>query len=202
MAWDGAVSRVVEEGSTVEVMSSDVAIDAPLVSYEEFVAWPETTAPVEVVDGRVIVNASPVGPHHYAVNWLTSTLGEACSDDCVAIGSSWDWVLVRAPLRVRQPDVVVVRREQLRHARLESPPLLAVEVLSPESRERDLVTKRREYAEAGLAWYWLVSLDVPQILVLRNDSGTFVEHASVRRDERLVIAQPFEIDVAPTDLVV
>jgi Uma2 family endonuclease len=183
-------------------MSPDAAIDAPPVSLEEFVDWPETTQPVEVVDGRVIVNPSPAGPHHYAVNWLATLLGDACPNDCVAIGSSWDWVLSRAPLRVRQPDVVVVRREQLRHARLESPPLLAVEVVSPESRERDLVTKRREYAEAGLAWYWLVSLDVPQVLVLRNDGGVCVDHASARADERLAVAEAFPVDLAPADLVV
>ena len=46
---------------------------------------------------------------------------------------------------------VVVTAEQARGPRLADPPVLAVEILSDSSQERDLVIKRREYAEAGLA---------------------------------------------------
>lgn len=56
-------------------------------------------------------------------------------------------VLWRVPeLLVRQPDLVVITHEQADWPRLESPPLLAVEVLSPASVERDVVTRRAEYA--------------------------------------------------------
>lgn len=187
----------------MDVMSLDVAIDAPPVTYAEYVASPETTQPVEVVDGRTIVNPNPANPHQYASARLAQILGAAAvaSDLCVLVPSG-DWVLRRDPLLVRQPDVVVVTREQARAPWLESPPVLAVEVLSPGSRERDLVAKRREYAEAGLGWYWLVALEAPQALVLRNDGGTFVEAASARGNGRLVVAEPFAVDLSPSDLAV
>lgn len=77
----------------------------------------------------------------------------------------------RDPLLVRQPDLAVVDPEQQPGPRLTAPPLLAVEVLSPTSRERDLVAKRAEYAAARLDWYGLVDVDVPEVLVLRLHGG-------------------------------
>jgi Uma2 family endonuclease len=45
-----------------------------------------------------------------------------------------------------------------------------------EDRRRDLVVKRAEYAAAGIAEYWIVDPDEKVILVLRLESGQYVEH--------------------------
>ena len=42
--------------------------------------------------------------------------------------------------------------------------LLAVEISSPGTRRTDRVTKLTEYADAGIAAYWLVDLDPPTTL--------------------------------------
>jgi Uma2 family endonuclease len=78
---------------------------------------------------------------------------------------------------------------------------VAVEILSETSRERDLVTKRAQYARAGLSWYWLVDLDLPQIAVLQNVDGLFRDHASATGDDRLQLTEPFEVLIRPTDLI-
>lgn len=36
--------------------------------------------------------------------------------------------------------------------------IVAVEVLSPGSRRRDVLTKRDEYAAAGIPTYWIIDL--------------------------------------------
>lgn len=63
---------------------------------------------------------------------------------------------------VRRPDVVVARGRRsdgLPPARLLADEVLFVAaVVSPSSVERDLVTKRREYAEAGIPSYLVVDL--------------------------------------------
>lgn len=84
-------------------------------------------------------------------------------------------------LLVRQPNVVVVTHEQADGPRLEVPPLLAVEVLSPEGFERDVVTKRSEYARAGLEHYWIVDVDVPEIVVYRAVDQELVEWSAAGR---------------------
>ncbi len=73
---------------------------------------------------------TPPGPHALAASRLTVRLAHALPAGLEVIGTSWDWVLRRRPLLVRQPDVVVVTAEQALAARLTEPPLLAVEILT------------------------------------------------------------------------
>lgn len=72
---------------------------------------------------------------------------------------------------VRRPDVVLVRPETARRedsGRVEAGDVVLVaEVVSPTSVERDLVTKRREYAQAGIPAYLVVDLRAhPGVLTL------------------------------------
>ncbi|OHU98986.1 hypothetical protein BKN37_19890 [Mycobacterium talmoniae] len=50
--------------------------------------------------------------------------------------------------------------------------LVAIEVISPGSRRTDTVTKRSEYAEAGIEHYWIVDLGPPVTLTALRLAGT------------------------------
>lgn len=50
---------------------------------------------------------------------------------------------------------------------------LAVEVLSPSNRTTDLVTKRVDYAAAGIPSYWLVDPEVPSVTVLELEGNSY-----------------------------
>ena len=65
------------------------------------------------------------------------------------------------PPIVRVPDLVVTRAGGPEERLEASDVLLAVEVISPGSRNVDLCLKPFEYAEAGIPHYWLVDLDPP-----------------------------------------
>ena len=58
---------------------------------------------------------------------------------------------------------------------------LVIEVVSDDDPDRDLVTKRREYAQAGIAEYWIVEPQVETITVLRLDRDQYVEHGRFGR---------------------
>ena len=68
------------------------------------------------------------------------------------------WLQVGAPVRRKQPDGAD----------------LAIEVVSEgaEARERDLETKRAEYARAGISEYWIVDPQESRITVLTLDGQT------------------------------
>ena len=88
--------------------------------------------------------------------------------------------------------------------RLTEPPLLAVEVLSPDSVVRDLVDKRDEYAAAGLEHYLVARpYDVPALWYFRLTGDTLQEQAYVLGEQPLVLSEPFRPDVAlvPAELV-
>lgn len=176
----------------------DLAFDAT-VAFDEYIALPETTAPCEFVAGVAAVTPQPSPLHQMVLLALGRVLADAAPADLRVVGPV-DWVLARAPLHVRQPDLAVITRAQVDAPRLESPPVLAVEILSPGSRERDLVVKARVYAEAGLPWYWVVDPAEPALLVLRNDGGSFRRHARASGDRVLRLDEPFPVELRPAQL--
>jgi Uma2 family endonuclease len=71
------------------------------------------------------------------------------------------FILARDPDIVRAPDVSFVRAERLppldrREGFLELAPDLAVEVVSPSDRARDVMDKVIEYLDAGVRLVWIV----------------------------------------------
>ena len=177
-------------------------VAAPL-TLEQYLALPDDGLQYEVVEGQPIVNPSPVPRHQAVVVELLHGLRDAVPAGYLALPAPLDWVLWQSPsLQIRQPDVMVVARSELAAPRLSSPPLLAVEVLSAGSFERDLIVKRAEYGRAGLRDYWVVDPDEPSIVVYRADeNGRLTEHQRAPGDDQLRVDEPVALVVRPVDLV-
>lgn len=158
---------------------------------------------VEVVDGIPVVSPAPDRRHQLVITRLLAALGSAAPAHLRALPAPVDWALVEDPLTIRQPDVVVIEAERIAETGpLTSPPVLAVEVLSADSYERDVVTKRRQYADAGLDHYWIVSPGLPQIVVYRRSpAGTLTETTRATGDQPLTVTHPFPLTLRPGDLL-
>ena len=73
-----------------------------------------------------------------------------------------------------QPDVFVVcNREKLLRRCIYGAPDLAVEVLSPSTRKKDMSLKYGKYAGAGVREYWLVDPDKQKIMVYDLEKEEF-----------------------------
>jgi Uma2 family endonuclease len=83
------------------------------------------------------------------------------------------------PGQIREPDIAVLRYHRLKNKRQAPEGAdLAVEVVSPgeEARERDLDTKRREYAKARIPEYWIVDPETRTITVLTLAGKSYKVH--------------------------
>ncbi len=94
----------------------------------------------------------------------------------------------------RLTDVCVVLQEQAielldKSAVFQTPPLLVVEVVSPESVQRDYRYKRSEYAAAEIPEYWIVDPILNQVSVLRLDEGLYEE--TVFTGNQKIVSQIF-----------
>src|SRR5205085_3584726 len=92
--------------------------------------------------------------------------------------------------KFREPDVIFMLAEHAdrRHGRYWEGADLVMEVVSPnpKDRERDLVTKRREYARAGIPEYWIVDPQEQRVLVLTLAGETYVVHGEFGPGEEAV----------------
>jgi Uma2 family endonuclease len=77
---------------------------------------------------------------------------------------------------------------------------LAMEILSEgeENRDRDLVTKRAEYAKAGVKEYWIVDPEENRITVLTLEADEYRLHGEFGSGTRAtsVLLRGFEVDVS------
>jgi len=85
-----------------------------------------------------------------------------------------EWRFQTSPTRFRIPDVVVVRGkpdEQI----LTKPPLLCIEILSPEDRLSRVNARIKEYLDFGVPVVWLVDPEERKVWIYRQ---TGMEEAS------------------------
>ena len=80
--------------------------------------------------------------------------------------------------RFREPDLLALRdrSDPRRQDRYWLGADLVAEVVSPDDPDRDLVEKRADYAEGGIAEYWIADPRDETITVLALDGVTYVEH--------------------------
>jgi len=132
-----------------------------LLTFEEF-ALLRLDGPHELVDGRLekLVRFSPLH------SWTSGRIFRELDPYLEARqpGAFWGVELdvPTLPLHGRRPDFVyyspddAARHLDFAAERATGAPTLVVEVLSRDDETRDLVTKREEYARAGIAHYWIL----------------------------------------------
>jgi Uma2 family endonuclease len=181
-------------------------------TWDDLQAMPEDGFRWELVDGQLLVTPGPRPRHQVVVLQLAERLLVACPGDLQLLLSPCDWVI--DPTTVFQPDLMVVRKDQLD---LDEPftgtPLLVVEVRSPSTAATDETLKRQQYEQHGAAAYWLIdpgrpgggaaweTVRVPSLTVLRLRDGVYVEEASVSGDDAHDANFPFPVTVVPSRLV-
>jgi Uma2 family endonuclease len=99
-------------------------------------------------------------------------------------------VVFYAPLRLqirpgkfREPDLLLLRdaNDPRNQDAFWLGADLVVEIVSPDDPERDTVTKRADYAEAGIPEYWIVNPLDATITVLALDGAAYAEHGMFAR---------------------
>jgi Uma2 family endonuclease len=171
------------------------------LSLADWAALPEdNSAQYELQEGVLMASPRPAGPHQRAVARLTTQLQPQ-------LPAGWEVlpdfeVLIRAedPAIIRAPDLVVVRSDGGQARARPEEVLVAIEIISPGSRNVDLRLKPFEYADAGIAHYWVVDLDPPArtitVFGLAAPGDGYAE--SQTASDALTVVEPFDlyIDIA------
>ncbi len=148
------------------------------LSFDAWLALPETKQRCEVVDGVLLMPPGPLGEHQWSIRVIVRHLDPFVTERGIGIvlTAPYDVVIQRDPPRVRQPDIMVVNAELTGISRptdlvgrafLESPPLLAVEILSPSNTRRQVEEKLADYRSIGVPECWLVNFPARTVEVLR-----------------------------------
>ena len=151
----------------------------------------------ELVDGELIPMNPPRIEHFLIAQFLSDYLRQVIGQN------NLPWMVfaeigVRTGFRrSRVVDLCVVQREQVqelagRSAVFETPPLLAVEIVSLDSIGRDYRYKRSEYAAAGIPEYWIVDPLENRLTILQLQEGFY---EVVFTDQSGVIQSPILLGI-------
>ena len=144
-----------------------------------------TSRCIEFTDGRIEVLPMPTDEHQS----MLAHLYEVLSGFLRGQGGK----VLFAPLRLRiregkfrEPDLVAVRDagDTRRQSRFWLGADLVVEIVSPDHPARDLIDKRRDYAEARIPEYWIVDPRTRTLTVLALDGSAYAVRGVHRRGAR------------------
>ena len=154
---------------------------------------------VELVHGNVEVLPVPSLLHQFIARLVFLQLHGFAEQSSLGI-------VMSAPTRVRiserhfrEPDVLFVSKanSKRRQEQFWETADLVVEVISPDDPDRDLVDKRRDYAAAGIAEYWMIDPRNDSIQVLHLRDGEYRDVIRSGRTEHAVsrVLKGFRMDV-------
>ena len=154
----------------------------------------------ELLEGEIVVTSAPATRHQLTVTELIVLLYHACPDHLRVSQAPFDVVLDEH--NVLQPDVLVMDPSLADDRALNGPPLLAIEILSPSTRRRDLVVKKRVYERTGVGSYWIVDVadDTVTLTAFELREGGYVEVAAISGEEEWAATLPFPVTVSATRL--
>ena len=156
-------------------------------SVDDYLAL-DTNRLVEFSHGRIEVLPMPSDKHQAIIGFLYVLF----LDFAHRIGGSIRMAPLRLrlwPEKIREPDLLFLADadDPRRQDDFWTGADLVVEVVSPDDPRRDLVTKRFEYARAGIPEYWIVDPRSETITVLHlragDEENTYVEAGRFGRGE-------------------
>lgn len=123
------------------------AEELPQMTLKEFEAMEkDERLNYELIDGVVMMSPSPSREHQKIASNLHYALRTSLKNSRCETLYEYD---VKANGNVFKPDLMVFCEEN------ENLPIIIIEIISPTSKHRDLVTKVAKYEQAGIAEYWI-----------------------------------------------
>jgi Uma2 family endonuclease len=156
------------------------------VTFEEFCDRIREDQKADLIDG-VIYMASPenLDANHLFI-WLVRLIADFVEER--ALGAVYG---SRVAFRLEEksgpePDIAFVRKDRLgqeQRGYFDGPPDLAIEIVSPESVERDFVTKREKYEAHGVSEYWIIDEHEETVTFLRLGANGKYREVKPRKGE-------------------
>ena len=157
------MSNNTTEAPEMQIVYEQPGPTPPHMTFEEYLASGDEPIMSEWVDGEVIFMSPASAKHQRLGSLLLQTLGLYVETHKLGEVFYAPFVMkIESAKSGREPDLLFVSRERahlIEKTYLNGPADLVVEIVSPESVERDRKEKFAEYEAAGIKEYWLIDPD-------------------------------------------
>src|SRR5262249_19858888 len=162
---------------------------APPLTVAEYRNLPETGPRYQLIEGDLYMAPAPDRFHQDISRNLEVMLANYLSEHPIGVLYDAPFDVYLTDTDAFQPDLLIVLNENrgiLTDAGAEGAPDLVVEVLSPKTRQLDLVTKKRIYARMGVKELWIIDPEPKEVAVYRFDQDTTEPVAKLSEQARSI----------------
>lgn len=167
---------------------------------DDFFTLDDLPPHTELIDGRLVFVSPQRDFHTLVMDLLVNGLRQNIAEN---LRVRREMAVVLGKRNAPEPDVVVVKAKAIkgrRQTRYEAADvLLTVEVVSPDSEDRDRETKPHKYAAAGIKHFWLVEMtgenDRPMVITYELDPVNKTYVSTGVHHDRLKLSAPYDIDI-------
>ena len=169
------------------------------LTYDDLLQIPDDARRYELIAGELIELPSPDPVHQRVLRWLLRRVDDLVTERQLGEVFCAPLDLRFEPTEIVQPDLIFLSYERfgvVSGRPIDGAPDLIVEILSPSTRDKDLVEKKALYERFGVREYWTVDPEARAITVHALRQGRYVDQPSDGGVVRSTVLPGFAIDVA------
>ena len=171
---------------------------AGTTTFSDFLELIREDQKADLLDGVIYLASPENADHNDLLRWLTVVLDLFIEDRRLG-RLTINKVAYRLSDRTApEPDLAFVaanRLDRIKPGYVDGPPDLAVEIVSPDSVDRDYEEKRRRYEAAGVLEYWIIDPLESTATFLVREGDAFVERVRREHVYQSRVLEGFELDV-------
>jgi Uma2 family endonuclease len=170
---------------------------AGTTTFSDFLELIREDQKADLLDGLIYLASPENADHNDLLRWLTVVLDLFIEDRRLG-RLTINKVAYRLSDRTApEPDLAFVaanRLDRIKPGYVDGPPDLAVEIVSPDSVDRDYEEKRRRYEAAGVLEYWIIDPLESTATFLVREGDAFVEQVASEHVYQSRVLEGFELD--------
>lgn len=146
------------------------------LTYDDYAALEDDNR-YELVNGSLELMSAPTTVHQLIGAELFHAIYDTCRTDYILLMAPVDVIL--STYEVRQPDLVMVRRDRMNiisKRGIEGAPDVVAEILSPSTLRRDRLDKGKVYAKYGIPEYWVIAPETGSLEQFLLEGGRYELH--------------------------
>jgi Uma2 family endonuclease len=164
------------------------------LTYDDYVLFPDDGKRHELIDGEHFVTPTPKRKHQAVSSNLHGLIWSYLQTQPIGRIFSAPFDVILSNFDVVEPDLLYISSDRM--AQIETSPWvrgapsLVVEIISPGTRKRDVIVKRRLYDRFGVDEYWIVDPELDSIDVYRRVEGRLERTVDLSFERGEVLTTP------------
>ena len=166
-----------------------MSVAAKKLTWDDIKDWPADAGRTEIVDGELVMSPTPATRHQKICTRLGIQLGSYIEQHNLGLFLSSPMHVILALHLHYEPDLCFITNQRetiVKEKFIDGPPDLIIEVISESNRTHDTVVKFQNYAQHGVAEYWLVDPRDNEISTWRRDRDEYALLGRARPGGRVV----------------